>query len=111
MSAVETGLLNAPAVSLGFKKPKGSSSAKDNNDNDNGGWYPEARLEIENGVHQLETLLEATVDKDFDKLEIYVLRNVLAVPEDVAGWVRLGHYEVRKDSAQLTGNRRKGMRI
>lgn len=56
--------------------------------------YPEARLEIENGLHQLETLLESTVDKAFDKFEIYVLRNILTVPEDLTAWVRLRHYEV-----------------
>lgn len=45
-------------------------------------------------MHQLETLLEATVDKAFDKFEIYVLRNILTVPEDLLGWIRLKHYEV-----------------
>ena len=38
--------------------------------------------------------MEATVDKNFDKLEIYMLRNLLTVPEDVLPWVRLRHYEV-----------------
>ena len=51
--------------------------------------------EIENGVHALETLLEATVDKTFDKFEIYTLRNILTVPDDLAPWMRLAHYEVR----------------
>lgn len=45
-------------------------------------------------MHRLETLLESTVDKSFDKFEIYVLRNILTVEEDVGGWVRLGHYAV-----------------
>jgi len=40
----------------------------------------------------LETLLESTVDKNFDKLEIYALRNILTVPEDLAPWMRLSHY-------------------
>jgi kinetochore protein Mis12/MTW1 len=57
--------------------------------------FPEARDEIENGVHQLETLLEATVDKNFDKFEIYTLRNILTVPDDLAPWIRLSHYRVR----------------
>jgi len=56
--------------------------------------YPESRIEIEHGVHQLETLLEATVDKNFDKLEIFVLRSILSVPEELVEWIRLGHYEV-----------------
>jgi len=30
---------------------------------------------------------------NFDKLEIYALRNILCVPADVRDWVRLGHYE------------------
>ena len=48
-------------------------------------------------MHQLETLLEATVDKTFDKFEIYTLRNILTVPDELAGWMRLGHYEVSGD--------------
>uniref|UniRef100_UPI002FC7F521 Mis12 domain-containing protein n=1 Tax=Halalkalibacter flavus TaxID=3090668 RepID=UPI002FC7F521 len=63
--------------------------------------YPEAKLEIENGLNQLETLLEATVDKAFDKFEIYVLRNILTVPEDLVGWIRLGHYEVNPEIGNL----------
>jgi len=46
-------------------------------------------------VHKLETLLEANIDRNFDKLEIYVLRNVLCVPDDLVRWVRLAHYDVR----------------
>lgn len=45
-------------------------------------------------MHQLETLLEATMDKTFDKFEIYTLRNILMVPNELTGWMRLGHYEV-----------------
>jgi kinetochore protein Mis12/MTW1 len=44
-------------------------------------------------LHKLETLLESTVDKNFDKFEIYVLRSVLSVPEELATWVRLRHYD------------------
>ena len=51
-------------------------------------------MELENGVHQLETLLESTVDKSFDKFEIYTLRNILTIPDDLAPWMRLAHYEV-----------------
>ncbi|PGG99710.1 kinetochore protein Mis12/MTW1 [Blastomyces parvus] len=90
ISSLEDGLLNAPPERLGF------SHAPDtipDTDDDGNIQYPEARLEIENGLHQLETLLEATVDKAFDKFEIYVLRNILTVPEDLLGWVRLKHYE------------------
>ncbi|KAI9668539.1 MAG: hypothetical protein M1831_000978 [Alyxoria varia] len=48
--------------------------------------YSQVRVEIENGVHQLETLLEANLDKNFDRLEIFLLRNVLSVPEELVGW-------------------------
>ena len=86
--ALEKGLSAARPEDLGFAARKGSSETADE-------LRAHANLEIENGVHQLETLLEATVDKDFDKLEIVTLRSVLNVPEDVAGWIRLTHYEVR----------------
>lgn len=70
-----------------------------------------AKQEIEEGLHQLETLLESTIDKNFDKFEIYVLRNILAVPEELAGWIQLKHYEVRcqclhEQSSPLTLMRR-----
>ncbi|KAF7845681.1 hypothetical protein BT93_L1260 [Corymbia citriodora subsp. variegata] len=52
-----------------------------------------ARLEIEEGLHKLETLLNSTVDKNFDKFEIYVLRNILSIPAGVTPYVRLSHYE------------------
>ncbi|CCF60410.1 hypothetical protein KAFR_0K00550 [Kazachstania africana CBS 2517] len=39
--------------------------------------------EIKVGIAKLESLLEYTVDKNFDKLELYVLRNVLRVPEEL----------------------------
>jgi hypothetical protein len=34
------------------------------------------------------------VDKSFDKFEIYVLRNIFTVPDDLVNYMRLGHYEV-----------------
>ncbi|KAL2001816.1 hypothetical protein VTN02DRAFT_1191 [Thermoascus thermophilus] len=92
ISSLESGLLNTPPERLGFAHANNSSTIPDT-DADGNIEYPEARLEIENGLHQLETLLEATVDKAFDKFEIYVLRNILTVPEDLVDWVRLGHYE------------------
>ena len=52
--------------------------------------------ELANGIVQLESLLNAIVDKDFDKFEIYTLRNILAVghdEEDLANWVQLDHYK------------------
>lgn len=39
--------------------------------------------EIRVGIAKLETLLEHSVDKNFDKLELYVLRNVLRIPQEL----------------------------
>ncbi|KAK7208086.1 Mis12 protein-domain-containing protein [Myxozyma melibiosi] len=50
--------------------------------------------EIELGTAKLETLLEGIVDRNFDRFELYVLRNILAIPDDVAdGWMRLSHHK------------------
>ena len=109
VSAVERGLLDALPAALGFGRTESESLAiegRESNGNGNMAAMPDtpdqreaaaaaaAAVEIENGVHQLETLLQATVDRNFDKLEIYVLRNILSVPADLVAWVRLKHYEV-----------------
>ncbi|KAL0259532.1 hypothetical protein SLS55_005269 [Diplodia seriata] len=94
VDAVEAGLLETPPSRLGFAARAAAENTIPDTDGEGNPLYPEARKEIEEGVHQLETLLEATVDKNFDKLEIYLLRNVLTVPEDLVPWVRLAHYQV-----------------
>jgi kinetochore protein Mis12/MTW1 len=83
---VEEGLLSADPPTLGFKAQEGSDASTP---------YAHAKKEIEEGVHQLETLLEAAVDRNFDRLELYVLQNILTLPPDLVPWVRLGHYQVR----------------
>ncbi|KAI0598521.1 Mis12 protein-domain-containing protein [Biscogniauxia sp. FL1348] len=97
LNSVEQGLLNAPPSSLGFKpKPKSKSQRQKKTEDDSGEAQPaeQAKMEIEAGTHQLETLLCASIDRNFDKFEIYVLRNVLCVkPADVRDWMRLSHYE------------------
>lgn len=93
ISSLESGLLNTPPERLGFSHANNGITIPETDDDGNV-LYPEAKLEIENGLHQLETLLETNVDKAFDKFEIYVLRNILTVPEDLLGYVRLKHYEV-----------------
>ncbi|KAL8671762.1 MAG: hypothetical protein Q9168_003757, partial [Polycauliona sp. 1 TL-2023] len=90
VEAIENGLFSIPPQQLGYS-PESDVSSKDAPVADPD--HPEAKDEIENGVHQLETLLEATVDKTFDKFEIYTLRNILTVPDKLAPWMRLGHYE------------------
>lgn len=93
IEAIEDGLLGIPPRTLGFRPRTDTSTIGQDSLSDNES-SPEAREEIENGVHQLETLLEATVDKAFDKFEIWTLRNILTVPDDLAPWMRLTHYEV-----------------
>lgn len=53
-------------------------------------------MEIETGTHQLETLLCHAIDRNFDKFELYTLRNILCVrPSDpeLKDWIRLAHYD------------------
>ena len=94
IEAIESGLLSTPPPALGFAAEAASDPTIRDTDGDGNVEYPEARQEIEDGVHQLETLLEATVDRTFDRFEIYTLRNILTVPEELGPWMRLGHYEV-----------------
>lgn len=97
IEAVETGLLNLPPAQLGFSPPNGSLSVPQNA---KGKKKAEEELkdrmqeEIENGCHQLETLLVDSADKTFDKFEVYVLRAILTVEEGLGEWIRLSHYEV-----------------
>lgn len=51
--------------------------------------------EIRHGTAELETLLVSHVDKNFDKFELYTLRNILTLPKDLVeeGWIRLKHHE------------------
>ena len=92
VNAVEEGLNNAPPESLGFRANNLNASPETRRD-----AIQEAKQnEIDNGIVKLESLLNATVDKDFDKFEIYTLRNILAVGHDeeqLAGWVQLDHYK------------------
>lgn len=93
LNSVEQGLLNAPPATLGFKPPK-ASSRKNADAQQQLDPAEAAKTEIESGTHQLETLLCTSIDRNFDKFEIYVLRNILCVrPPDVRNWMRLSHYE------------------
>ncbi|KAF1950061.1 hypothetical protein CC80DRAFT_529131 [Byssothecium circinans] len=91
----ETGLLSADPALLGFADLYASTSRTPEKDEDGNDVYPEAKLEIEEGTVKLETLMENAVDKNFDRLEIWCLRNVLCLPreEGVGEWMRLGGYE------------------
>ncbi|KHJ30319.1 putative mis12 domain-containing protein [Erysiphe necator] len=88
--AVERGLLAADPSDLGFRiPPQHTTKGKETTEV----IAEKAKNEIENGVHQLETLLEAKIDKNFDRLEIYALRNILNVPTAVQDWIRLSHHD------------------
>ncbi|KAK1780300.1 Mis12 protein-domain-containing protein [Copromyces sp. CBS 386.78] len=98
LNSVEQGLLNAPPASLGFRPPTHASTTKPGKKPKKGEeGLPNAeeahRHEIENGTHQLETLLCASIDRNFDKFEIYVMRNILCVRPEDRDWIRLGHYD------------------
>lgn len=51
--------------------------------------------EIQVGTAKLETLLENEVSKNFDKFELYSLRNLFTIPHDLIenGWFKLKHHE------------------
>lgn len=88
INAIEEGMLASSPHNLGFTPASPSESDE--------ALRERARTEIESGIVQLESLLNATVDRDFDKFEIYVLRNILAVShaeEGLEDWVRLDHYK------------------
>ena len=92
----ETGISSAPPHLLGFADRYAAEKRAPEKNEEGEDVYPDAALEIEEGVLKLETLMENAVDKNFDKLEIWTLRNVLCLPrgeEELANWVRLGHYD------------------
>ncbi|KAF4582874.1 hypothetical protein GQ602_006018 [Ophiocordyceps camponoti-floridani] len=80
LTSVESLLLSLPPRKLGFKDDSERSATA-------------ARLEIENGTHQLETLVNASIDKNFDLFELYTMRNILAIHPQDAPYIRLAHYQ------------------
>lgn len=67
------------------------------------------REEIQIGTAKLETLLESNVDKNFDKFELYALRNIFTIPQPLVeqGYVRLKHHsdvEVVPESSKVTAD-------
>jgi kinetochore protein Mis12/MTW1 len=51
--------------------------------------------DIQVGTATLESYLEHNINKNFDKFEVYALRNVFTLPEDLVdgGFIRLKHHE------------------
>ena len=87
IESLERGLVAIPPARLGFKAARPTETDQPEHE------YQDAKQEIEEGLHQFETLLESASDKKFDVFELYALRNILSVPSGLTNWVRLGHYE------------------
>jgi kinetochore protein Mis12/MTW1 len=96
VDAAEMGLLKADPAALGFAARAVAENRVPEKNAEGKAIYPEARPEIEEGIHQLETLLESNIDKNFDKFEIFALRSILSVPSELASWIRLAHYDVSR---------------
>ncbi|OAA34405.1 Centromere protein Mis12 [Metarhizium rileyi] len=86
LDSVERLLLTIPPQNLGFKAPKPQPA-------DPQTAQDVAKLEIENGTHQLETLLNAAIDRNFDIFELYTMQNILTVQPRDQPFMRLSHYE------------------
>ncbi|KAK4504705.1 hypothetical protein PRZ48_002667 [Zasmidium cellare] len=96
VNAVEEGLSAKAPEDLGFELDEATHSSLRTEEARRDALEQLKQNEIDNGTVKLESLLNATVDKDFDKFEIYTLRNILAVgheEDDLANWVRLDHYK------------------
>ncbi|KAF9768732.1 hypothetical protein IL306_013931 [Fusarium sp. DS 682] len=97
LDSVERLLLSIPPQSLGFSNKHASKDGTPALPPDEA-----AKLEIEHGTHQLETLLNASIDKNFDLFELYTMRNILTVRPIDQPYMRLAHYE-GLDFAALEG--------
>ncbi|KXT18549.1 hypothetical protein AC579_2273 [Pseudocercospora musae] len=95
VNAIEEGFAGTTAEQLGFELDKKTAATLPNDQARRDALSELKQNEIDNGIVKLESLLNATVDKDFDKFEIYTLRNILSVghEDDLANWVRLDHYK------------------
>ncbi|KAG5930133.1 hypothetical protein E4U42_002869 [Claviceps africana] len=105
LDSVERVLLSLPPSKLGFKTPKAKDAAGNSSGNGNGNGDGDgdgdgtpasaeaaAKREIENGTHQLETLLNAAIDKNFDIFELYTMNNILTIDKKTRPFIKLSHY-------------------
>lgn len=86
IESVERVMHSVAPETLGFRCRPGA---------DDGLLADAEEAEFQNGFHKLTTLLENSIDRNFDRFELFVLRNILVVREDLVGWVRLEHHKVR----------------
>ncbi|CAI5759008.1 unnamed protein product [Candida verbasci] len=57
--------------------------------------FPQNQKEIKDGIFRLEEIMESEIDFNFDKFELYVLRNIFNIPKDLVeeGWIKLKHHQ------------------
>ena len=55
----------------------------------------------------MESLLESTIDNNFDKFELYCLRNIFNIPKDLIPYIQLSHQqgiEFKSDNVEQNVN-------
>ncbi|PKS10170.1 hypothetical protein jhhlp_001920 [Lomentospora prolificans] len=97
LKSIEQFLSSSSPKALGFRDSKKSSSSAAAASN---GTAPpprtaqeSAKFEIDNGTHQLETLLCSSIDRNFDIFELYVMKHLLRVAPEDRAWIKLKHYD------------------
>ncbi|KXL41878.1 hypothetical protein M433DRAFT_157137 [Acidomyces richmondensis BFW] len=97
LNAIEEGLKQQPATQLGFQLTEEENKSLNSAEDKQAALEKKKHDEIDNGMVKLETLLNSTVDKDFDKFEIYALRNILTIggdtDPDLVDYITLDHYK------------------
>ncbi|KAK3651662.1 hypothetical protein LTR56_005470 [Elasticomyces elasticus] len=99
INAIDEGLSAIPAATLGFTYAAAPTDSVASETTVQEILDEQKATELGNGLVQLESLLNSTIDKDFDKFEIYTLRNILALGHDeeeargLAEHVVLDHYK------------------
>jgi kinetochore protein Mis12/MTW1 len=88
----ESTLFGASPSTLGFRDPPGTIRELDPDGRPM--LSPSEQSELNQGLHQFETLMESGLDIGFDAFELFVLRNILVVREDLCPWIRLEHHKV-----------------
>ncbi|KAA8911624.1 Mis12 protein-domain-containing protein [Sphaerosporella brunnea] len=91
VESLENMLMSFPPEVLGFKTPAGT--IRDTDDSGAPEWTEDEANEIQKGITQLETLWENAIDSNFDKFEIFVMRNIMAIEPELVPWVRLEHHK------------------
>ncbi|PVU86869.1 hypothetical protein BB559_006368 [Furculomyces boomerangus] len=54
-------------------------------------------IETDQAINKAETLLEHAIDRNFDKFEIYALRNIFNIPAGLEDYIYLPHHKIEKE--------------